>query len=329
MFKEPKRVFRTKIVVIFIFILFFSSIASTVSADVSRYGKLNESKEEKRSGAGNENGQGNGTGAGNENGQGNGTGAGNETGQGNGTGTGNETGQGNGTGGGNETGQGNVTGAGNETGQGKDNGGQNQNGDGENGGGNENTNVWNEEESNGWKHKYREEIQNGVDNGTVIMETSFTIKNGNVVQENNHYQNGMKIELDDAKNNRVRVRVSADFEEGKVIVINVENEVLKFEELEDIKVYFDGEEIRMGKSEEVINATGDEAVFVVAMDSEGAQFLVYIPHFSEHIIEIESLFEQMGEKLFTNTNYIVMVFGIIILIGLTGFIYKKWKGERQ
>lgn len=146
-------------------------------------------------------------------------------------------------------------------------------------------------------------------------------------QENNHYSKGMQLELLEVKGNRVRFRVSAEFEEGKAVAINIEENVLKFGSSGESNVYFDGKKIEKGTIEEVIEAKGTEAKYIGASGEGGAQFLIYIPHFSEHIIEIESLLEQAKEELFTRANYIVMSASILTLIGLTGHIYKIGKSR--
>jgi hypothetical protein len=160
------------------------------------------------------------------------------------------------------------------------------------------------------------------------METSFTKRNRYIIQENNHYQYGMELNFEGIKGNRVRVRVSAEFQEGKVIALNIEENVLRFGKSGNSNVYFDGKQITQGTIGEVIEASGTEAKYFEAVGEGGAQFLVYIPHFSEHIIEIESLLEQAKEELFTRTNYLVMGFSILALMGLTGYIYKIGKSRK-
>ena len=180
---------------------------------------------------------------------------------------------------------------------------------------------------NQWRHQYQNEIQAGAENGTVVMETTFMKKERYMLQENNHYKLGMEIELLEVNGNRVRVRVSAEFQEGKVVAINIDENVLQFGKSGESNVYFDGEQINKGALEDVIAGEGTEAIYVGEAGDGGSQFLVYIPHFSEHIIEIESLLEHVKEELFTGTNFVVMGFGILTLIGLSGHVYKIGKSR--
>jgi len=183
-------------------------------------------------------------------------------------------------------------------------------------------------QENQWQHKYRYQIQAGIENGSLPVETTLMKKDGNIVQENNHYMSGMQVQLESAEDNKVRVRVSAEFKEGKVLALNIDDEVLRFGEMDQLRVCFDGEPIELGSVDNIIEADGDESTYVVALDKGGAQFLVYIPSFSEHVIDIESLVELAKEKVFTSANFTVMAIGSVMLVGLGGHVYRIGKARR-
>ena len=309
-----------------------------------------------QTGSGNETGgNGNQTGSGNETGgNGNQTGSGNETGgNGNQNDSGNETGgNGNQNGSGNETGgNGNQNGSGNETG-----GNGNQNGSGNETGGNGSghqyehgpddaaaghyswnwsnnasreqlKNEWQEDKvNNSWRHRFRNEIQTGLENGTVIMEANIGKKDGTLTQEKNQYRNGSEMHVEKANGTAIRVRISAEFKEGKVIVLNIDDEALGIEDVGDVVVTFDGEAIEMGSIEEVLNAKGSKAKYVVALDENGAQFLVYIPHFSEHTIEITSVNSLETDDTKEDTlsaSYILIIIGVVLFVGVFVYIIKS------
>ncbi len=195
------------------------------------------------------------------------------------------------------------------------------------GSGGDNKNGSNNGGSYTWRHKFRNEINQSIENGSLVMEATFQIRNRQMVQENNHYQYGMELELDEATSKRIKVRVRAEFQKGKLIVMNVGHNVLNFGEPGECNVYFDGNKIQQGTLGEVLNENGTQAKYIAAFGDGGAQFLVYIPHFSVHIIEIESLLEQVKEELFTGTNFVVMGIGIVTLIGLSGHVYKIGKSR--
>jgi hypothetical protein len=183
-------------------------------------------------------------------------------------------------------------------------------------------------DENQWRNRYRSEIQNGAEDGTIPVESTFMYRNRNIVQENNHYQTGMEVELDDVSGNNLRVRVRAEYGEGKIVVLNIEDDVIKFERNGEPKLYFDGERIQKCEMNEIKECKGTQARYVGEVGNGGAQFMVYIPHFSEHVIEIESVVKDAQKELFTPTNFMVMGIGVLALVGLGGYIFKIGK-ERE
>jgi hypothetical protein len=157
------------------------------------------------------------------------------------------------------------------------------------------------------------------------MESTFTYRNRHMLQENNHYQLGMEIEYLGKEGNTVRFRVRAEFQEGKVIALNIGENVLRFRNQNQFRVYFDGKQIQAGNAGEVVQGNGTQAKYAGETSEGGAQFLVYIPHFSEHIIEIESLIPLEEEELFTGTNFAVMGLSILALVGLSAHVYSIGK----
>jgi hypothetical protein len=159
------------------------------------------------------------------------------------------------------------------------------------------------------------------------MECTFTYRNRHMLQENNHYQLGMEVEYLGREGNTVRFRMRAEFEEGKVVAFNIGENVLRFRNKNQVRVYFDGNQIQAGNAGDVVKGNGTQAKYAGEVGEGGAQFLVYIPHFSEHIIEIESLTELAEEHLFSDSNYAVMGFAILTLVGLSGHVYKIGKSR--
>ena len=102
--------------------------------------------------------------------------------------------------------------------------------------------------------------------------------------------------------------------------------VLYFGDTDRVRVSFDGERMGMGSIGEVLEANGSSPKYIVALDSNGTQFLIYIPHFSEHLIEIESLKEHIVEKVLSSENYMVMAFALLIFLALISYVYKRGKG---
>lgn len=86
----------------------------------------------------------------------------------------------------------------------------------------------------------------------------------------------------------VEVKVSSEREEGKTIVINVDNNTLPVSNLEEIELLFDNEEIELAYDyEDVLDPTDEGAPeYLVLLGANGIQVLVSIPQFSEYTITI-------------------------------------------
>lgn len=138
-----------------------------------------------------------------------------------------------------------------------------------------------------WRHVYRNKIQEGIENQTVVMECNLTQINGRMYVNSYDYQKGMTLEIKEQSEHKLQVKVSAKFKEGKVLVLNVNKSAFKIENSQKLMVKFDGKEINKASIEDVINGNKTEAQYAAAIGEDGGQFVVYIPHFSEHLISFE------------------------------------------
>jgi hypothetical protein len=111
------------------------------------------------------------------------------------------------------------------------------------------------------------------------------------------YQKGMDVEIDEQSQNMIQVRVQAEFKEGKVLVLNIENNAFKVESANQIRIRFDNQDINQGSVDDVLDGEGNIAQYSMSVGETGGQYLVYIPHFSEHTITIEALNGIESEKV--------------------------------
>jgi hypothetical protein len=175
-----------------------------------------------------------------------------------------------------------------------------------------------EQTKNQWKNQYRYQIEDGIKNGTVVQECNISKKDGNVYMNSYEYQKGMSVEIDEQSQNKVQVRVSAEFKEGKVLILNIEESALKVKSANQLKIRFDGNEISEGNIAEVLDGNGEEAQYAMALGESGGQYIVYIPHFSEHVITIESFIEPeeaipligLGAAIITIILLVIVIFRI-------------------
>jgi hypothetical protein len=140
-----------------------------------------------------------------------------------------------------------------------------------------------------WRNRYRYEIQSGIENETVVKECNISKKSGKMYIHSYEYQNGMDVEIKQQNQHKLEVKVSAEFKEGKVLVLNIDENAFKIKNSQKLVVKFDGQEISEDDIDDVVSAEGTQAKYAKAVGEDGGQFVVYIPHFSEHVITFEVL----------------------------------------
>ena len=84
---------------------------------------------------------------------------------------------------------------------------------------------------------------------------------------------------------RVRVEVNGSGE-GKSVVIDISNRVLRINDADKLKVFVDGEETNPGNYTDVLNETGVMPKYAIINGFNGIIVIVYLPHFSIHTIDI-------------------------------------------
>jgi len=167
----------------------------------------------------------------------------------------------------------------------------------------------NEDKRHQWRYQYRYEIQTGIENETVVKECNLSKKAGKMYINSYEYQNGMTVEVKEQSNHKLELKVSAEFKEGKVLVLNIDESAFKIKNSQQLKIKFDGSEMKEADIDEVINGTGSEAKYAAAIGESGGQYLVYIPHFSEHLITFEIVDVQSSQSM----DFIVGAIGIGLL----------------
>ncbi len=160
-----------------------------------------------------------------------------------------------------------------------------------------------------WRQQYRNKIQEGVQNMSVAMECNISKQAGKLYINSYEYQKGMTLEIKEQSQHKLQVKVSAGFKEGKVIVLNIEGSAFKVKSSHQLTIKFDGKEIKEANIDEVINGNGTGAKYTAAIGEDGGQYLVYIPHFSEHMISFEILDVTTSQSM----DFMIGAIGIAIL----------------
>ncbi len=95
----------------------------------------------------------------------------------------------------------------------------------------------------------------------------------------------------DAENKTINIAVSSPTPEGKFIIVNIDSEVLEVVQSGGYKVMIDGKVIPQASSiQDLIDAKvkNETSKYLVTIGADGAQVIVYVQKFSEHLITIQA-----------------------------------------
>ena len=139
-----------------------------------------------------------------------------------------------------------------------------------------------------WGDIYGTEIREGIDGGFVGAEMTITRTGGRTGSDIVTYLAGMELEMGTVSNGRMDITIRGNFSTGKVFVLNIDETVLDVSSFDDMVFKLDGEVIEVSNIHLVLSESGDEAKYCLTVGNDGLRALIYIPHFSEHVVTIES-----------------------------------------
>ena len=139
-----------------------------------------------------------------------------------------------------------------------------------------------------WENIYDEPITAGIENGTVGAEITISKDQGKTASNSIIYITGMEVEMGAVSDGRIDITVRGDFSSGKVLILNLDDTVLDITNLDDLVIKFDEVEVEFSNVNVVLAGNEDDPICCLTMGNDGLRLLIYIPHFSEHVITIES-----------------------------------------
>jgi len=132
----------------------------------------------------------------------------------------------------------------------------------------------------------------------------------------------------------IKFLVDSGSPEAKLVVMDIEEDVLDFSGWDKYLVKFDNEEIDEVDLESVMSASGTDAVYCLILTQDGVQLLVYVPHFSEHSIEVRLKNDDINPDTDSNMAQVAfwIAFFAIIVIGLSVafvIVFLRLKRKRE
>ncbi len=172
----------------------------------------------------------------------------------------------------------------------------------------------------------QDKIMEKIREGKVIGEISVSAYSGEKSADIMKYQHQVQVQLQLAEQNKLQIKVSAEFQEGKCIVVNIDKETMKLSENQEIVVKLDGQKLRKESNiDNVLNANDAEGRYNIAEGTDGYQISVYIPHFSDHTLTVEpESSTSTGETAMPGFTGAVAIIGTLAAMGIAA-AYRKRK----
>lgn len=144
----------------------------------------------------------------------------------------------------------------------------------------------------------------------------------------------IEAQIVEAEKNRVRIRLKApDNTSGRLFIIELSPELVDIENILGFNLTVNTEIAILASSLlDLASGIYDQPAYVFVISAKGVQILLYIPHFSEYIIEINAIiqrilevFKENFQRIFTIqvATYATVIATIILIVSTAIIIYQK------
>ena len=177
---------------------------------------------------------------------------------------------------------------------------------------------------NEYRHKYTE----SVINGKIDSELDIVTSNGTHMEQKFNYQGKVEMKVKSMQQNRLKIMVSSEEHEGKVVGIGLDKDSISNVKKSQLQIKLDGKPlIEASYAEDILGSKeGNEGIYYFEEHSGGYHALVFVPEFSEHELSIEkkSAAESGGDShTAIIPNLLVIVVIICIIFGIMIVIWRK------
>ncbi len=172
--------------------------------------------------------------------------------------------------------------------------------------------------TNAWH--FRERVRNMIIRAIAEGKMGGEIRVGeNGKSDFVNYTYGFHARITHQETNRLRLTVESESHEGKVVMITVDKDKLQYDSSHKVVVKLDGKEIRMTSEDEVL-AGGSEGKYAVIDGENEVTVMVYVPHFSEHTVDVESQPESVTTEIMGNPILLGAGIAIVLIIVIAAVI---------
>lgn len=163
---------------------------------------------------------------------------------------------------------------------------------------------------------YTESLASRIADGNIAGEMYLDITDDNLVSSVVDYQ-PMDMEVQLSTETELKVTVNADFEEGKTVIITLDNSALDVP-LDELVLKLDGKSVGKAESVRAVMSSDDQTYYAL-QNAESTQLFVYIPHFSQRTITVSKIGpEEIGMDV-----YFGAFASVLLVIAATTYLFRR------
>jgi hypothetical protein len=161
-------------------------------------------------------------------------------------------------------------------------------------------------------------VGNGSDNpveigGHVKVQKSSNVTSMTVLDA----ESGFNVKMLRANKNDLSFSVSSDTPNGKLLIMDIDAALIDVKDLNQLKVTFDGIPALQVDLVDVLQASGPSAMYHFERENGGYRLFLYIPHFSEHTVDVNEKVIENNTGGNDNTMAILIAAFAIGLVTIT------------
>lgn len=176
-------------------------------------------------------------------------------------------------------------------------------------------------------------LKDAIYQDKIAVETHIFLKDDKVQKRFNYYDTDFHTEIIKANKDLgfLEIKVSSDNPEGKVVMIDIDEQFISIKNESEIIVKFDGEQIESTYDIDSILKGDSIAKFHLILGEKGVGLLVYVPHFSEHTITVEKAKPQGQLSLKNGDSEINKLIPVAFAVGITvlGAVVLVRRGKKE
>jgi len=137
----------------------------------------------------------------------------------------------------------------------------------------------------------RAQVQRMTLDGGLAGEMDIVAAQGGSAQDGLCYNATTRMTAEAAGNGTLSLRVQAEYSHGMAFRIGTDYDTIGAKNADAVRAKLDGEKMKRVSAGELVQYQAEnraEAAYCVESSGLGCDVLVYVPHFSEHVVTIES-----------------------------------------